>query len=231
MKEKSKKDANNGHEGISDDTIPVSDRNAEGAVVKDSDRANTEKKISAKIGMRIKKARENHCLSLFDIYLRTDIGVELLSQIEAGKIIPSIGAVIKLAKALDLKMGYLISGEEKKAYTIVRQDDREVTSRYDSKREKQYGYKYESLAPHKTNRFMEPFLVTLEPSETDEERSTHDGQEFIFVLQGEMEVRIEDEIHILKPGDSIYYDSTVPHLVKCHGKEATQILAVLYTGK
>jgi quercetin dioxygenase-like cupin family protein len=46
-----------------------------------------------------------------------------------------------------------------------------------------------------------------------------------------MEVRFEDEIHILKPGDSIYYDSTVPHLVKCHGQEATQILAVLYTGK
>lgn len=222
---------NDGYNGISDGTIPFSDRSEERQTVKDFDRANTEKEISAEIGRRIKKARENHCLSLFDIYLRTDINVELLSQIEEGKIIPPIGTVIKLAKALDQKMGYLISGEEEKAYTIVRQDNREVTSRYDSKREKQYGYKYESLAPHKTNRCMEPFLVTLEPSETDEERSAHDGQEFIFVVHGEMEVRLEDEIHVLKLGDSIYYDSTVPHLVKCHGKEATQILAVLYTGK
>ena len=222
---------NDGYNGISDGTIPFSDRSEERQTVKDFDRANTEKEISAEIGRRIKKARENHCLSLFDIYLRTDINVELLSQIEEGKIIPPIGTVIKLAKALDQKMGYLISGEEEKAYTIVRQDNREVTSRYDSKREKQYGYKYESLAPHKTNRCMEPFLVTLEPSETDEERSAHDGQEFIFVVHGEMEVRLEDEIHVLKSGDSIYYDSTVPHLVKCHGKEATQILAVLYTGK
>ena len=78
---------------------------------------------------------------------------------------------------------------------------------------------------------MEPFLVTLEPSETEEERSTHDGQEFIFVVQGQMEVRLGEEIHILEPGDSIYYDSTVPHLVKCHGKETTKILAVLYAGK
>jgi quercetin dioxygenase-like cupin family protein len=155
----------------------------------------------------------------------------MLSQIEEGKVVPPLGTVIKLANAFDLKMGYFISGEEGKTYTIVRKDDREVTPRYDSKKEKQYGYEYESLAPHKTDRQMEPFLVTLEPSDTEEERSTHDGQEFIFVLHGEMEVRLGEEIHILEPGDSIYYDSTVPHLVKCHSKEPTKILAVLYAGK
>jgi quercetin dioxygenase-like cupin family protein len=106
-----------------------------------------------------------------------------------------------------------------------------VISRYDSRKGKQYGYEYESLAPHKKDRHMEPFLVTLEPAETEEERSTHDGQEFIFVLSGKMEVRLGEEVHILEPGDAIYYDSTVPHLVKCHGGETTKILAVLYAEK
>jgi quercetin dioxygenase-like cupin family protein len=46
-----------------------------------------------------------------------------------------------------------------------------------------------------------------------------------------MEVRLRDHIHLLDPGDSIYYDSTVPHLVKCHGGETAKILAVLYTEK
>ena len=187
--------------------------------------------IPAEMGIRVKKARESRGLSIFDLYLRTDIDVDQLSQIEEGRLVPPLGDVIKLAKALDLKMGYFISGEEGKAYTIVRRDDRKATSRYDLKKEEHYGYGYESLAPHKTDRHMEPFLVTLEPSETEEERSTHDGQEFIFVLQGEMEVRLGEEIHILQPGDSIYYDSTVPHLVKCHSKEPTKILAVLHTGK
>jgi quercetin dioxygenase-like cupin family protein len=191
----------------------------------------TGEEISADMGMRVKKARESRGLSIFDLYLRTDIDVETLSQIEEGKVVPPLGTVIKLAKALDLKMGYFISGEEAKAYTIVRRDDREKTFRYDPSKEKQYGYAYESLAPLKTDRTMEPFMVTLEPSEVEEERSTHDGQEFIFVFQGEMEVRLGEEIHILKQGDSIYYDSTVPHLVKCHGKETTKILAVLNTGK
>ena len=139
-----------------------------------------------------------------------------------------MGTVIKLAKALDLKMGYFISGEEDRPYTIVRKGDRKVVSRYDSKKGAYYGYGYESLAPHKTDRHMEPFLVTLDPAETEEERSTHDGQEFIYVLEGVMEVRLGEEIHLLQPGDAIYYDSTVPHLVKCHGPERTRILAVLY---
>ena len=188
-------------------------------------------KISPEMGLRVKKAREALGMSLFDVYLRTDIAVDQLSQIEKGELVPPLGAVIKLAKAFDLKMGYFISGEEAKAYSIVRRGDREVTSRYDSKKEKHYGYEYESLAPHKTDRHMDPFIVTLKPSETEEERSSHDGQEFIYILQGEMEVRLGEDIHILEPGDSIYYDSTVPHLVKCHSKEPTKILAVLYTEK
>jgi quercetin dioxygenase-like cupin family protein/DNA-binding XRE family transcriptional regulator len=184
--------------------------------------------ILVKVGERVKRVRESRGLSLQDISLRTDIDVSMLKQIEEGALAPPLGTVIKLAKALEMKIGYFISGEEDRAYTIVRRDDRKVVSRYDSKRAKYYGYEYESLAPHKKDRHMEPFLVTLEPAETEEERSAHDGQEFIFVLEGNMEVRLGGEIHILEPGDTIYYDSTIPHLVKCHGKKTTKILAVLY---
>jgi quercetin dioxygenase-like cupin family protein/ribosome-binding protein aMBF1 (putative translation factor) len=203
----------------------------ERAVKKGIDRGKAGTEISPEMGRRLKRAREGRGLSLFDIYLRTNIPVDQLSQIEEGKVIPPLGTVIKVAKSLDLKIDYLISGEEGQDYTIARKDNRNVTSRYDLKREKYYGYEYESLAPQKTDRHMEPFLVTLGPSETEEERSTHDGQEFIFVLQGKMEVRLRDQIHLLEPGDSIYYDSTVPHLVKCHGGKTTKILAVLYTEK
>ena len=205
--------------------------NKEKAVEEDLDQITHDGEVPAEMGMRFKKARESRGLSIFDIYLRTNIDVDSLTQIEEGQIMPPLGTVIKLAKALDLKIGYFISGEEGKTYTIVRSGDRKTTSRYDSGKEKHHGYTYQSLAPNKTDRHMDPFMVILEPAETEEERSTHDGQEFIFVMEGKMEVRLAEEIHILEPGDSIYYDSTVPHLVKCHGKETTKILAVLYTGK
>ena len=181
------------------------------------------------VGERVKQVREQKGLSLEDVSQRTDIDASYLKQIEEGEVAPPLGIVIKLAKALEMKMGYFISGEENRPYTIVKKKDRKLVSRYDSRKGKHYGYEYESLAPHKKDRHMEPFLVTLVPSATEEERSTHDGQEFIYVLEGKMEVRLKDEIHVLEPGDSIYYDSTVPHLVKCHGQEQARILAVLYT--
>ncbi len=183
------------------------------------------------VGERVRAVREQRGLSLRDIVQRTGLEETTLASIEAGKIAPPLGTIIRLAKALEMKMGYFISGEENRPFTIVRRNDRRVVSRHDSTKGEQYGYEFESLAPHKRDRHMEPFLVTLDPAETEEERSTHDGQEFIFVLQGQMEVRLGDEVHVLDPGDAIYYDSTVPHLVKCRGEESTCILAVLYAEK
>ncbi len=231
MKEETDKITHDGYEDFLESVTRSARKSKEEATMKGLDQSDFEEEISPEMGVRLKKARESRGLSVFDVYLRTDIDVNTLSLIEAGDTTPPLGTVIKLAKALDLKMGYLISGEAEKSYTIVRRDDREKASRYGAKKEKQYGYGYESLAPLKTNREMEPFLVTLEPSDTLEERSSHDGQEFIFVLQGKMEVRLGEDVHILQPGDTIYYDSTVPHLVKCHDKEVTKILAVLYAGK
>jgi transcriptional regulator with XRE-family HTH domain len=183
------------------------------------------------VGARVRDVREGRRLSLRDVAQRTGIDEGTLAAIEDGRISPPLGTIIKLAKALEMKMGYFISGEQNKPFTIVRHDDRRVVSRHDSQKGEQYGYEFESLAPHKRDRHMEPFLVTLDPADTEEERSTHDGQEFIFVLQGRMEVRLGEEVHILEPGDAIYYDSTVPHLVKCHGDKSTKILAVLYAEK
>jgi len=186
--------------------------------------------IEVNVGERVKMVREDRGLNIEDIAQRTGMDEKLIRQIEEGQTAPPLGDVIKLSKALDMKMGYFISGEENQAYTIVRKNDRQIISRYDSKKTKQYGYEYISLAPHKRDRNMEPFLVTLSPSLTEEERSSHDGQEFIYILKGSVEIRLGEEIHYLDPGDTIYYDSTVPHLVKCRGNEDAKIVAVIYTG-
>jgi len=228
------KDKSKGSEGYDDFLVHVSQftsRDEEKAFMESIGQEAPQEDLSVDVGERVKRAREKRGLSLLDISRRTGIDVSLLSEIEEGQSAPPLGTVIKLAKALEMKMGYFISGDELRPFTIVHRGDRKVVSRYDSKRDKHYGYGYESLAPYKKDRHMEPFLVTLQPATTEEERSAHDGQEFIFVLTGSMEVRLGEEIHVLEPGDAIYYDSTVPHLVKCHGRETTRILAVLYTEK
>jgi len=229
MEEKKDKETGHAYEDfLADVSNQFARRDEEREFMDSIDRESPQEDIEVNVGERVREVRESQGLSLQDISQRTDIDVSILEEIEDGTIAPPLGIVIKLAKALEMKMGYFISGKEDRSCTIVRGDDRKVVSRYDSKKGEHYGYEYESLAPHKKNRHMEPFLVTLEPADTEEERSAHDGQEFIYVLEGTMEVRLGEDIHILEPGDSIYYDSIVPHLVKCHGSKVTRILAVLY---
>jgi len=181
------------------------------------------------LGERIRKAREMRGLTLEDISSRTGIDVDTLKRMESGKMTPPLGQLIRLGKALDMKMGYFISPGVDKPMTVVRTDQRQPISRYGEKRSEQYGYVYESLAPEKGNRLMEPFIVTLLPTDV-EEFSTHDGQEFLYVLQGEMKVQVGDQIELLHSGDAVYYDSNQPHLVKSAGGSKAVILAVLYAG-
>ncbi len=126
-------------------------------------------------------------------------------------------------------MGYLLSAGVDKPMSVVRAESRPRVARHGKMRSEQYGYVYESLAPEKANRLMEPFLVTLMPTEFGE-FSTHDGQEFLFVLEGEIRAQVGKEVAVLRPGDSIYYDSAHPHLVKCYGAQPAKIIAVIHTG-
>jgi quercetin dioxygenase-like cupin family protein/DNA-binding XRE family transcriptional regulator len=181
------------------------------------------------LGERIRRAREMRGLTLGDLSSRTGIRVETLERIESNELIPPLGELIKLGKAVEMRMGFFISPGVDKPMAVVRSDCRPAISRYGKGRSEQYGYFYESLAPEKANRFMEPFLITMVPTDV-QDLSTHDGQEFIFVLEGEMKAQVGEQVEILRAGDAVYYDSSSPHLVKCAGDKPAKILAVLYTG-
>jgi len=193
------------------------------AVAKAREKAEVEKAVSH--GDMLRATREKRGFSLEELAAKTGIARDALAQLEAGESMLPLGQVIKLSKVLSLRMADIIS-EGKESFTIVKSDQRQSFSRFGKAREASYGYEYESLAARKKNRAMEPFIVTLHPSGADEP-SSHDGQEFIYVLEGEMEVIIENTRDILKPGDAVYYDSTNMHLVKAHGGKPAKILAVL----
>ncbi len=183
-----------------------------------------------RVGEKIRELRESKGLSLQDMAIRTGYSSALLSQVENHFISPPLGGLIKIAKALEVKVGTFFGDEPRESYAIVRKDERKHISRFASKEGVSYGYSYESLGFDKKDRQMEPFLVTLEPATVKSEKlSSHDGEEFIFVLEGEMEAILGDHKDVLHPGDCIYYDSTIPHKVQCHREVATKILAVIWT--
>jgi transcriptional regulator with XRE-family HTH domain len=186
------------------------------------------------VGEHIKKIREDKGLSLSAMADLTGFSTAILSQIENHLVSPSLGTLTKLAGALGVRVGDFLGETLGEPFSIVRAKERKQVSRFASTDGVKYGYSYESLGFEKKDRRMEPFIVTLEPATLKIAKlSVHEGEEFIFVLEGEMEVALGNYTDVLYPGDCIYYNSTIPHLVQNHGEKTTRILAVLYsdTGK
>ena len=180
------------------------------------------------IGQRIRKIREEKGLSLEEISNMTGFDVAFLSSIEKNEIQHQLGTVIKLSKALDSAFGRLVSGVGDKLYSITRKDERRSVSRSTSKKGQRKLYTYKSLAPDVKGRHMEALIVQLE-EDPEKEVSVHEGEEFIFVLNGEVVLEIGDDRYELEPGDSAYYLSTTAHHIAAKKGIAT-IIAVLYEG-
>jgi transcriptional regulator with XRE-family HTH domain len=181
------------------------------------------------LGDRIRRVRQERGLTIKDLSSRTGIDKADLERIESSVTIPALGQLVRLGRALDMKMGYFISPGVDQLMTVVRKGSRQPISRHGEAKSIEHGYFYECLAPEKADRFMEPFIVTLVPTAT-EEFSTHAGQEFLYVLEGEIKVQVGDSVEFLKPEDAVYYDSDQPHLVRCVGDAVAKVLAVLCTG-
>ena len=180
------------------------------------------------IGQRIRKIREEKKLSLAEISNMTGFDEGFLAGIEKNEIQPQLGTVIKLSKALDSAFGRLISGVGEKLYSITRKNERRTVSRSTSKKSKRQLYIYKSLAPDVKGRHMEALIVQME-EDPEKEVSVHEGEEFIFVLNGEVVLEIGEDKYELEPGDSAYYLSTTAHHIAAKKGRAT-ILAVLFEG-
>jgi len=180
------------------------------------------------IAERIRKLRQEKGLSLEELSRLTGFEVEFLASMEKNEAQPQLGTVIKLSKALDSAFGRLISGIGNQLYSITRKDERRTVSRSTSQTGKKQLYIYKSLASDVKGRHMEALLVQLEEV-SEKEISVHEGEEFIFVLNGVVMLEIGEDSFELEPGDTAYYLSTTPHHIAAKSGKAT-IIAVMYEG-
>ncbi len=185
-----------------------------------------EKSDVDEVGKRIKKLREQKGISIEDLSNLTGFDIARLENIENGKEEPQLGTVMKLSRALDSAVGRLVSGMGTKLYSITRKNERKQITRSSSATSKKNVYAYMSLAPEVQGRHMEALIVQLEKSE-EKDLSVHSGEEFIFVLDGVVNLTIGTQTYDLEPGDSAYYLSTTSHFITGKTDKAT-ILAVLY---
>lgn len=185
------------------------------------------------IGEKIKSIRESKNLTIQEVAERSNFSVEQIERIESNVDFPSLAPLIKIARVLGVRLGTFLDDQNELGPVICRKKDSNDTNSIGFSNNATKGRKhmgYHSLSQDKSGRHMEPFLIDIESSEgVDFIVSTHEGEEFIYVLDGIVEINYGKHTYILEEGDSIYYDSIVAHHVHAGNGGTAKILAVVYT--
>ena len=181
------------------------------------------------IGSRVQKLRQAREISLEELAARTDLDISFLTSLEEDNIYPSLGPLLKISRALGLRLGTFLDDKVSRDPLLVRLQEREEELHMLRGKDHPVSLRFFSLGKGKNDRHMEPFFIQILPeSAKHKDLSSHEGEEFIVVVSGRVEVIYGEDTHILEPGDSIYYNSIIPHHVSCVGDEPAQIYAVLY---
>jgi transcriptional regulator with XRE-family HTH domain len=186
--------------------------------------------LKGNVGAKIRQLRENHEMTVEQLAEASQCNPELIESLEDGALVPSLTPLLRIARALGVRLGTFMDDSPHTGPFIVEAGKSENVIKFSGKEMGSdiSAMEFYSLAYGKGERHMEPFIIDIHPLGKDEYKlSSHEGEEFIYVLNGTIEILYGQENHILTKGDSIYYDSIIPHDVHAFEEEA-KILAVVY---
>jgi transcriptional regulator with XRE-family HTH domain len=182
------------------------------------------------VGSRIRKNREGQGISRGQLAEDTGLTEVFLEALEEDDVYPSIGPLQRVARALGVRLGTFMDDKITQDPIISRAGERTADLTMHKARNSRAELVYHSLGKGKSDRNMEPFYIEILPDEKGVEHrlSSHQGEEFILVTKGRLLVIYGRGEHILEVGDTVYYNSIVPHHVGAYGDESAEIVAVIY---
>ena len=172
-------------------------------------------------GAKIAKIRKSRDWSLEQLAKATGQTPEFLELVESDKMSPPVSFLLGLAGALGVDPGTFLSREEQSAIRDQRAQSFIKRTR---------SYSYETLTPGAEESHLRAFMVTIESHHAHKPvEYRHEGEEFIYVMEGDLEFVLGGKVHVLKKGESIHFNSDIPHKLKSLSNEPTRCLVMLYT--
>lgn len=181
---------------------------------------------SLDIGTQVRHLRKQRSLTLKDLSDLTGLSKPNLSQIENNVVTPPIATLLKISTALGVSIGHFFrKSAPDTSVVVVRKEDRYGIAK--GPHISHIGYQYEPLAYPKVDKNMEPFIVHMEERDAgDIVYNNHRGEEFLLVLDGILEFRCGDTVVQLEEGDSLYFDSGIPHGYRGVGGPAKTLVVI-----
>lgn len=183
------------------------------------------------IGAKLRQRRELRGLTSIELAKRCDLSEARLMAMEQGFSMPTISVLLRIARELGVDVGFFFQdSKERRPVEVVRAKERiKVAQEHKEGIAQGLYYDYEALTVNFPGAVMRPFHIEIDTGDHSQlEAAKHRGQEFIFVLEGDVEWRSDDETHRLSTGDSIYFNSEIPHRIIGLGSKKPKVLAVIY---
>jgi transcriptional regulator with XRE-family HTH domain len=178
------------------------------------------------VGKRIRKYRERLDMSVYDLAQKCGVDEKVINSIEKGQVLPALGVLTKLSRALGQRLGTFMDDQFKPDPIITRAKDLDA-KKVAKAGSNELGYASHSLALGKSDRHMDPFRIEFDKNGVDE-ASSHEGEELIICIAGEVELTYGNEKTILKPGDTAYYNSVVKHGLRATGGKPASIYGIVF---
>ena len=187
--------------------------------------------VEYKIGEKLRRLRETKKMTIEQLAEQSQCHAEQIRQIEEGALVPSLTPLLEISRALGERLGTLLDDDPIEGPVIFKSTESPNVLRFSGKDPKaaSSNLDFYSMGAGKRDRHMEPFMIDVKPRSGEAPPlSAHEGEEFIFVLSGKIKINYGKKTYELEAGESIYYDSVVPHDVHAKGDENARILAVVY---
>ena len=184
-----------------------------------------------KIGGKVRELRGKRHYTIKDLSIKTDLSKTLLSEIENDEVVPPVATLLKLAKALGVGMTFFFEDVEiSEKVSVTRPGDRIQLKRRPHHHEGEVDYIYEILETKKPDKRMLPLLVEFQPMDrSDMVFTNHEGEEFLYLIEGILEFRTDDRMEILQPGDSLYFESDINHSCRALDEKPAKAVVVVWS--
>jgi len=170
------------------------------------------------VGQKIKKERLRKKMSLDRVANETGFSVDYLKKVESGKVIPPVGTLLQLSRALEIDSGF-----------FLREQESSLKSRIKAYTKRTENYAYTTLTPGAENKHLKAFKVTIDAMKDHKGVGyQHEGEEFVYVLAGKIELTVGDHINTLNAGESLHFNSGIQHKLRNIGEEKAELIVVIY---
>jgi transcriptional regulator with XRE-family HTH domain len=181
---------------------------------------------SYEIGQKLRKLRLRKKIGLVDLGKHTGLSASMLSQLENGKLIPTLPTLARISMVFDVSIDHFFSSKKRQAvFSIVRAKERiPFPERADAPNP---NFFFECLAFSAQNKSLQAYLAEFPRSRDDSATEhAHEGAEFLHVLEGSLCIRMDGDEHVLKPGDSVYFDGSEPHAYVGLSKKSARAIVI-----